>query len=139
MGGWVGGVGWVARLASVTSRLTVIVLVEVEEGELHPGNDDRRAGVAPHKLELEADFVSINVGCLATQVSVRSIHVDIAKGSPDSILHVMSSTRIRVRLISKHPVRRLHNARTGGQRHVVRTSEAEARAGQARARRTQLG
>ena len=135
-----GGWGeWVAHLASVTSRLIVIVLVEVEEGELHPGNVDRLAGVALHKLEHEGDFVGINVGFLATQVSVGSIHVDIAEGSPDFILHVMSSTIIRVLFIGKHPVDRLHDAHTGGQRHAVRASEAEARAGQARARRTQLG
>ena len=31
------------------------VLVKVKEGELHPGDNDRQAGVAPHKLESKID------------------------------------------------------------------------------------
>ena len=122
-----------------------VILVEVEERELHPAEGDRLAGVAPHKLELELNVMSRS--CTSggsgrwhcAEFFVGRVHVDIAEGSRDSIELVPISTLVTVLLISKFPAQRLHDAHAGGQRHAVRASEAVARAGEARAPRTQLG
>ena len=148
-----GGGGDLASLPFVHKFLIPgvgIVLVEVKDGELHPAEGDRLAGVAPHKLELEPNVMdrrcsghgsggvrSILRQCAET--SVGSVHVDIAEGSIDSIEHVPISTFVTVLLISESPAQRLNDAHAGGQRQAVRASEAEARAGQTRAPRTQLG
>ena len=87
------------RLASVTGyRIQIIykpigqhVLVEVEEGELHPRDCDRLPGVAPHKLELEGRFVRGRV--CTTQVAVGCVQVDLRELSIDFSLQVMVSTR----------------------------------------------
>ena len=88
-----GGVQWGwTRLASVTFfRILIIykpirqhVLVQVEEGELHPRDAHRLPGVAPHKLEPEGHFVR---GCVCpTPDGVRSIQVDLRECSVDFIL-----------------------------------------------------
>ena len=85
-----------ARLASVTgyrplthNPIGQLVLVKVEEGELHPRDADRLPGVAPLKLEPEGRFVSV---CTRAQVVVGSVQVDLRELSVDSSLHVMTST-----------------------------------------------
>ena len=119
--------GWggeVARLASVTSDGPVIPvqwgLVEVEEGELHPVEFDRRAGVAPHKLEREADcFRGGRIGFSPAR-SVGSIQIDLAEGSTKFVFFVMISTLRRVVHSAKLPVLRLHGAHAEGIPNVTR-------------------
>ena len=70
------------------------VLVKVEEGELHPRDNDRLPVVAPPKLELEGRFVNdfIIAACCTTLVVVGSIQVDLRELSEDFSLQVMIST-----------------------------------------------
>ena len=85
------------RLASVTGyRIQILykpirqpVLVEVEEGELHPRDCGRLPGVAPHKPELEGRFLRGRV--CTTQVAVGSVQVDLRERSVDFSLQVMIS------------------------------------------------
>ena len=127
-----------------------VTLVEVKERELHPAEGDRQASVTPHKLELERNVM--NRSCIGhgsgrvrsifrqcAEFSIGRVHVDIAEVPLDSIELVPISTFVTVFLISKFSAQRLHDAHAGGQRHAVRASEAVARAGEARAPRTQLG
>ena len=88
-----------ARLASVTGCRPVLlkpigqhVLVKVEEGELHPRDNDRLPVVAPPKLELEGRFVRGMVFRCTTLVDVGSVQVDLRELSVDFSLQVMIST-----------------------------------------------